>query len=351
MTKLVRLASLAITLVLASSSPAIAQSASDLTLPDEIPVIVSLSLQIQSINEIDDEAEAFEFSGVIELTWIDKRLAFDQGQNRSSEKLYTGTFQVDEIAPSWYPQLVIANVAGMDNRDAVLFRVAADGRCTLVQTVNAIVESKLDLRRYPFDRQRLDIEFEILGFSSEEAILQVPSTPSEVDSTRRQIPQWTVINETITVRSRDASIAGVKSKTSVLVVSIEVQRKSFFVIRLVLLPLLIIVLLSWSVFWMDPHASGDRLNVSFIGILTVVAYQLVVGDILPQIAYMTFIHSFLNFSFLLMCATVPLNLLIGSIERRGHTALCRRVNLSCRWAFILVYVLLISASIIKFFFA
>ena len=63
---------------------------------------------------------------------------------------------------------------------------------------------------------------------------------------------------------------------SAFIVSVDVQRESFYMRRLVIIPLVVIVLPSpSSVFWMDRSSLGDRLSVSFIGILTGVAYQLV----------------------------------------------------------------------------
>ena len=52
--------------------------------------------------------------------------------------------------------------------------------------------------------------------------------------------------------------------------SIDLERASFYVRRLVIIPLILIVVLSWSVFWMERSSLGDRINLSFVGILTAV---------------------------------------------------------------------------------
>jgi hypothetical protein len=109
----------------------------------------------------------------------------------------------------------------------------------------------------------------------------------------------------------------------------------------VVLPLIVIVLLSFSVFWMDRSSLGDRISVSFIGILTAVAYQVVMNDILPRIAYMTWINGFLNFSFLLMVGTVIINLVVGGLEQQGRAEAAHRVDHLCRWIFPLAYFVLI----------
>jgi hypothetical protein len=107
--------------------------------------------------------------------------------------------------------------------------------------------------------------------------------------------------------------------------------------RLVVLPLVVIVLLSFSVFWMDRSSVGDRLGISFIGILTGVAYQIVMSDHLPRISYLTLMHGILNLSFLTMCATVVINLVVSRLDRRGESELGDRIDRRCRWAFPLVY--------------
>ena len=115
------------------------------------------------------------------------------------------------------------------------------------------------------------------------------------------------------------------------------QRQSFYISRLVTLPLIVIVLLSFSVFWMDRSSLGDRISVSFIGILTAVAYQVVMSEILPKIAYVNWMNGFLNFSFVMMVGTVLVNLAVGALEQHGRSDLAQLVDRRCRWIFSLVY--------------
>ena len=49
---------------------------------------------------------------------------------------------------------------------------------------------------------------------------------------------------------------------------------------------------------------GDRMDISFIGILTVVAYQIMFSADLPKVAYLTILMSFMIISFLTMSANV-----------------------------------------------
>lgn len=141
----------------------------------------------------------------------------------------------------------------------------------------------------------------------------------------------------MSVRDRSASYAGRRGVSSAFIMSVEVQRESFYTRRLVIIPLAVIVLLSFSVFWMDRSSLGDRLSVSFIGILTGVTYQLVISEQLPRISYVTLIHGFLSLSFLTMCATVVINLVVGALDKRGKVELGDRIDRRCRWGFPLAY--------------
>jgi hypothetical protein len=315
------------------------------------PVVVRASFHLRDLNDIDDEAETFEFEGVLTLRWQDERQAFDPAELGVDEKVYQGDYQLNEVFSGWFPQLILVNASGLDEDDGVVLRVRQDGSLTLIQTINAAAEADLDLRRYPLDRQRLDVIFEVLGFDETEVLLQ-PDSESSVPHETVRIPQWTLENVSTAARSHPASYAGANGLSSVLVVSMEVKRGSSFMLRLVFFPLVLIVMLSWSVFWMERSSLADRINLSFIGILTAVAYQIMVSEIMPQISYMTLMTGFLNASFILMCLTVVINLVVAELDKRGKFELGDRVDKRCRWIFPLAYfgwIALMTAAAFIFF--
>jgi hypothetical protein len=50
------------------------------------PTVVRAVFQLQDIVEINDEAETFQFTGVLTLTWQDRRQAFDPEKEQVQEK-------------------------------------------------------------------------------------------------------------------------------------------------------------------------------------------------------------------------------------------------------------------------
>lgn len=299
--------------------------------------MVRASFELRDINAINDDAETFEFCGVLTLVWRDPRQAFDAAKEGVAEKIFQGEYQFDEISPGWFPQFVLVNDAGQLATGGVLLRVRPDGTSTLVTAVNATAEVKLDMTRYPYDRHRLEARFEILGFGNDEVAFQVDPIPSDLPPVLVTVPQWTISAADLSVRDRPASTAGAKRVASTLVVGVTATRQPFYIHRLVVIPLIVIVLLSFSVFWMDRSSLGDRLSVSFIGILTGVAYQIVMSQNLPRISYVTLMHAFLSVSFLTMSATVVINLVVGSLDKHKRFELGDRVDRRCRWIFPTAY--------------
>lgn len=313
--------------------------------PGARPVVVRVSFHLADISKVDEEAEEFEFTGVLTLAWHDPRRAFDPAGEAVDEKLYQGEYQFNELSPAWYPQVVLANESGAFEVSGVLLRVKPDGACTLIQKVGATAKTKLTLRRYPFDRQRLEAVFEVLGFDSSEVVLDVKPASGSWTGLRWKLPQWELCGTATATRRLDAPYVGANGSSSALVVSVTVRRDWLFMVRLVVLPLALIVLLSWTVFWMDRSSLGDRMAVSFVGVLTAVAFQSVVSGVLPRISEVTLIHSFLNVSFWIMCATVPINLLVSACDRRGDAVLGDRIDRTCRWAFPAAYLGLLALAV------
>ena len=326
--------------LLTESDPPAALTGSFLLAPPKEagPVVVRARFEFHDILEIDDELEAFEFSGVLTLTWKDPRQAFEPAVAGVDEKVFQGSYQFNEISPGWYPQVVLVNESGLYQTSGVVLRIRPDGASTLTETITAAAEVDLEMRRFPFDRHRLVAVFEVLGFDRDEVKMEVASGyESSLLGSDVRVPQWTTTGSGMSTLDRSASYAGRRGVSSAFVASVEVERDSFYMNRLVIIPLTVIVLLSFSVFWMDRSSLGDRTGVSFIGILTGVTYQVLVSDSMPHISYFTLMHAFLSLSFITMCATVVVNLVVGALDQRGKHELGDHVDHRCRWAFPLVY--------------
>ena len=301
------------------------------------PVVVRALFDLHDVNEIDDVAETFEFTGVMTLEWKDPREAFDPAQAGVREKVYTGRYQFNEIATGWYPEVVLANASGASERSGVVLRVQPDGTSTLNETITAVAETDVDMRLFPFDSRRLEAIFHVLGFDRDEVVLVADPSADQGALRDVRVPQWSVTSIAQGVGERPVARSGGATVVSTFVLAVHAERNSLYIRRLITFPMAVIVVLSFSVFWMDRSSLGDRNNVSFIGILTGVAYQLVMGDVMPPTSYFTVMHGFLFLSFMTMSATVAVNLIVASMDKKGEDELGDRIDHRCRWIFPVFY--------------
>ena len=341
----------ALLFLLAASAAAAASAPSPVPLltppPSNGPVAVRTGFQLLDIVAIDDLTETFEFSGILSVEWQDPRQAFDPAAEGVTEKFYTGNFQFNEISPSWYPEISLLNSVGAFAKGEPLLRVRPDGTCTLVTPVNATAKSELKLRHYPFDRQNLRLFFGIPGYTDREVVMQTLPLAARPEAEIR-VPQWSLAKTRSLTETLLPTAPGHAGDTSVFVYEMEVRRQGSFVMRLVVGPLFLVVVLSWSVFWMDRASLGDRMSVSFVGLLTAVAYQIVLGDILPHISYLTPVNVFVNLSFMVMCASIVVNLVVGELNREGRSAEADALDNRCKTIFPAVYLLLIALTMSVF---
>lgn len=320
--------------------------------PGEEPTKVSVGLYLSDVYAVSEQEETMDFDGILTLRWHDGRNAFDPIDAGVSEKVYQGNFQFSEVYSGWWPQLVLANKGGDYQVDGVVLRIGSDGAHTLIQEVSADAEVRMKLRRFPFDRQHFDAIFEVLGTDTDRVVL-VPdpaTTGSRTGSTN--LPQWDV--KDIRIASRDFDVDAHRGEgrmmgSSRVVVTLDVTRKSTYMLRVVVVPLAVIVCLTFAVFWMDRESLGDRMDISFIGVLSVIAYQIIVSQTMPSIAYFTLMSGFLYSTYLLLSAGVVVNLVVSKLDQAGRRDLGDRVDFTCRWAFPLVFVGLNAASAFYFF--
>lgn len=299
------------------------------------PTVVSVGFVLLDLNAINEQEETFEFEALVTLRWQDPRQAFDPAETGVHEKYYEGDFHFTESYVGWWPQLGIENSAGRFDQQGRLLRIQPDGSMSYVYQLHATAERPLYLRAFPFDRQQLAVYMQVMGHGADEVLLR--TDPEETGTASRfiNIAGWTLKGV-----STHAELSEVhhRLRASQLVTRLDVEREPFHVIVLVVVPLTLLVMLTWSVFWMDEESLSDRINISFIGILSVVAYQFIVQDTMPAIGYFTLLDAFLISTLVIVGLGVVVSLVVDNLNRRNQQRLGDRVDYACRWGFPLLFV-------------
>ncbi len=301
--------------------------------PPSRPTVVRVGFYLTDVSAVDEREESAEIEAELSLRWRDPRMAFEPEAAGLARKVYQGEFQFSELYDGWWPQLVLVNGDRSDESGAVLLEIEPDGAMTYLEKFTARIETPMALERFPFDAQQLRAYFEVFGFGRDEVRLEVD--PENTGRAHRyvRLAGWQLRDVGAAVEDGAHSVSDGTRRFHELVVTLDVRRRPGFVVVTILLPLTLLVMLTWSVFWMADDSISDRLNVTFIGILSVVAYQIIVHDLLPRISYFTLMDGFLTLTLVVMALAVVVNLAIDRLNRRGQRALGDRIDEVCRWLF------------------
>ena len=211
-----------------------------------------------------------------------------------------------------------------------------DGKVLYRQYFRGTVSSNFDLHEFPFDRHELELHIEATSGEVDDVRVRGWRKAARVmDRTRRPASCPTVgtcwrrraRSPRIAIHDCTKRIRGSRfgSKSS--------ENPHYYWWSIVL-PLLPIVVTSWSVFWMDPKEFGSQIGVGVTAMLTVVAYRITIDSSLPPLTYMTRMDYFLLVCQVLVFGSFILSVLAHAcftLETAEMVTLAKRINQRCRW--------------------
>lgn len=296
------------------------------------PTLVAAGVFVTQLREIDAVRDDFRFRGYVRAVWCDPRLAGD------GERIYVGAEAEREIERVWTPWGFPVNRAGGFEVAERVLKVHADGTVESDLNFSAQLTADYDLRRFPFDRQLLELQIESFRWHRDE-LVWVSDDAAIGFEDGFSIPEWRIRS----VGSRVEEVTALRSTTPIsrFVLEIAVDRESGFYLWKVMLPIFIIVGLSWSIFWMPDEPLAGRTRLAATGVLTIVAYQFVIAKDLPRIAYLTLLDQVMLLSFGLLSVTVIQSMLVARYQA-SNPPRAMRIDKASRLAFPAAYATLLG---------
>jgi hypothetical protein len=325
------LAALIALTLLAGRTPAHAAAAAVDTIAaapmqDGKAVNVAVGLHIINIASIDEVNEQFEIDGYLDAHWLDPRLTYTPAGPNDKKREYERT-QV------WIPYLEMVNGVTPHDRYDVSVVGDPDGSINYVERFHALLSSKFRLRRFPFDSQQLLVVIHPFMRQADEVKFSIPN--SDVWATAEftqysSLAQWDL--ETLVPSVNESHLYG-KKETPEVRFTIKVKRRYNFYVWKVFLPLLLMVVLSWAVFWVDARDLSNQVQIAITTILTVIAFAFAISATMPRVPYLTYIDAFFLTCYVFVFISI-VELMIVHLTYRKERAgdLGVRIQRISRWA-------------------
>jgi neurotransmitter-gated ion-channel len=303
------------------------------------PTQVSVGIWIVDITNIDSAQQSFTADIAVVLRWKDARLA------------HTGTgiahYALDQI---WTPRVAIANeTSSVVRKLPESVEVEPDGTVLYRQRYTGAFTQPLRLQSFPFDRQAFRIQFVAIRYRPNEVVFVADENwihdgLQQAAGISRSItlPDWTVGRWDA---KPDVYALTPGLQYSGYVFEFTASRNVEHYILKVILPLVLIVMMSWSVFWTEPTNSNTQFSIAVTSMLTLIAYRFAVDTQLPRLPYMTRLDVFFLISTLLVFFSL-IEVLVTTIFDNNHqVARAKKLDRYCR---VIVPLIFVIASIAIF---
>jgi hypothetical protein len=130
----------------------------------------------------------------------------------------------------------------------------------------------------------------------------------------------------------------------------HVRRQSDFYLFRILLPIMLIILVSWFTFFLKDY--GKRIEVTSGNLLLFIAFNFTISDELPRLGYLTFMDSILIMTFVVSALTIIFNVYLRRMEtgKQGElTKLLLVLDNLMVWLYPLLYIVGIALLVRHFF--
>jgi hypothetical protein len=288
------------------------------------PTVIHSALAILDVDEISSVKQSFTVNLAGVFRWNDPRLT------------HAGPGVVkrdpDEI---WNPRLFLMNEQRTWSNFPDIAEVAPNGDVTYRMFLWGSFSQSLDLHEFPMDRHTFSVPIVTFGYSPDEVLfIPHPDIESYI-SESLSVPDWTVYN----ARGVDQIFEQNDINHSAFIFEFEASRRYGFYLIKAVIPLFLIVAMSWVVFWIDPKESGSQLTVSVTTILTLIAYHIALSSKLPDIHYLTRMDLFLFGATMLVFASLIEVVVTSRLANSERLDRARRIDEIARWVFPGLFVL------------
>ena len=170
---------------------------------------------------------------------------------------------------------------------------------------NFVILNEFNLKSFPFDKQVLKFRIFDDQYALDARIFETVGFTFRVFESflsKDDIPGWRKISATINNYDHK-KITNSNNLFSGLIIELELERKHGYYIFKVIFPIILILMVCWSVVWVDPKELESRLTITIVCLLSLIAYNFVIDSELPKLEYLTVLDWIVLISYIY--ATIP----------------------------------------------
>lgn len=307
-----------------------------LTPPGAPPVAVRTGFYLLNLASVSERTESFEADVYLHFTWSDPRLAFTPKRHGETRRMLGEGETQDVLKGIWWPQVELVNAVNPQFKNRSL-TIAPDGTVTYQLGVTSQFRSRYDFRRFPFDSQVLEVRLQ--SFLYDSAAVRFVNDPLfhgyAGDDTCDDLRVTGVKTD-----CRHVKITGIGETYSEFVAFISVSRNAAFYVWRIFFPTILIMAMSFTVYFIRIPELKDRAAISLSCMLACIATQFAISFNIPKISYLTIVDKVYLVTYACLAVGVGVSVVEHSLHHRNHPHL-NCYNRIARWLVPIVYTALL----------
>jgi hypothetical protein len=306
---------------------------------DNKPVDVKVGLFLTNLIEVDEVKEMFHISGYLFMTWKDPRLAFSPAAANTDR-----SYNPDSI---WVPRVFLVNAVAQREKTNVNISGNPDGTMHYLELFKAELTTSFYLEPFPFDSESLEMFVEPFLDERNTMTLEYDKQVGGVGTEPFvELAQWKILG--IRGTGRRHAIGSTGKEISELEIDLVVQRRYLYYIWKVFLPLLAIVAIAYSAFWIKTSDYYTQISITLTAILTEIAFLFAISSSLPKVPYLTFIDAFFLVSFAFSSACIVELVVVHQSLEWSRAEYAERVRTISRILYPVIYVVVLVVIALVF---
>lgn len=289
---------------------------------------VTVGVYVNDIQKLDLKTHSYTMDAYIWFRW------------KNPELDPSSTFEFINSSESW------GHMKTLDFEKPIQL---PNGEQYQVVRIQGNFSRKLPLYDYPFDKQKIGIEFEDTAIEAKEFSYELDSAPISINP-ELELPGFQIGKPEIKVISKSypTNFGDIRDKNpdsfSRIMVDIPIERSVLAYSVKLIFPIFCVIFCALLIFLLHPSRVDARVGIGITALLTIVALQMTMNEDLPEIDYLVLMDKIYLVGYLFVIACLALVIRTASLQDRE---LCERaIRIDRRSVLVLAPIYILSLILI-----
>lgn len=299
----------------------------------EEPLEVGVALKVHQITSIDQKSENFSVVATFRMEWLTPELAAKPGENAPPQRIYKAEDFIKIVSEKQllWPIHSFYNLQGRIAYQNRAIGIDPDGNVTyLARFTGTFQAPDFNFQQFPLDVQSFCIKLD--SFIPHNLVQFKPIVEYSGLGDALGEEEWVLGN----VKAEVVNYNTLGFTASRLALSFQGERHlTYYVVR-ILIPVLIIILVSWFTFFLKDY--GKRIDLASGNLLLFIAFNFTIANDLPRLGYITLMDTFMMATFGITGLVVLLNVWMKRLQRHGRERYLEKLDGIGVWFYPLLYI-------------